>query len=159
MRVYRIDINPETEFLEVFFAGCSMRCEGCFNEKLWDSKIGERMYAQEMVDKIRPYFPIAKQIHLLGGEPLEQDHGQLKLFLSQLRSAISLFGEGRAIPIVLFTGKTFSEVPRDFMKMADYVKIGSYDKRLGESEETVLGFSLASANQLLFKTEENNAAV
>lgn len=119
--------------LDIFFAGCSIRCEGCHNEELWDSS-GNTKSPQELTELIDS--PLVKTVRLMGGEPQEQD---------DLLKLLQYIPQSKAV--WLFTGRT--EVDMAYYPYVDYIKLGGYE-RDSEGYEAE-GVQLASSNQKIIK--------
>jgi organic radical activating enzyme len=143
MRLARIQLRIPELYLEIYFQGCSGACPGCHNPELKDRQGGREVSWTRIYDECAEYRGIVKQLHIVGGEPEEQDREEMKKLLSEFK-----YQEWRQ-PIVYFTGKTLEEL--DEIPPADYIKTGPYDSGLPESKPTVLGFRLASSNQKLVK--------
>lgn len=139
--------------LELYFAGCHHNCPDCQNKELqvqsietcrWLTPIG---VCAELFD----YVGIAKQVHILGGEPLEQP-------VNAINELTFLLKELGFKNIILFTG---SIIPKEFITKSnkvfehvDYVKTGPYDKTKPNIEkipDTETGIILASTNQKIYK--------
>ena len=66
--------GPGVRFL-IFMQGCPMRCRYCHNADTWDPSGGERMTADELLDRAeryRSYWGTEGGITVSGGEPLMQ---------------------------------------------------------------------------------------
>ena len=73
----------------IFFAGCSVRCDFCFNKELWSG--GREMTPMEILS----FLSDSKWVALIGGEPMEQDWKELAMLIKLIR------GSGKNI--ILFT--------------------------------------------------------
>jgi anaerobic ribonucleoside-triphosphate reductase activating protein len=102
----------------IWTQGCSIRCPGCWNDKLWDFKGGSENTVEELVKKALQSGDSG--ITLLGGEPLDQPVATRKL--------IEACHE-QGLDIMLYTGFEESELNKcqlDCVKSADIVVIGRY---------------------------------
>ena len=80
----------------VWLQGCSIRCTGCCNPELFDPRRGTEVAATALVARI----PDAVEgITILGGEPFDQDLGEL------VRGA-----RARGKTVMVFTGYTLAEL-------------------------------------------------
>lgn len=157
LRYYKHQFVPFDRTLELYFVGCSHRCPGCQNEFLQDPDFEETrdVDAVEIVRELLEYVPIAKQVHILGGEPLEQDRTALVELLFLLK-------ETGFKNIVLFTGTTLDpeKVTKEdeLFRYVDFVKYGSYDASLPNYKKTPdekTGIVLATTNQKIIVPKEN----
>jgi anaerobic ribonucleoside-triphosphate reductase activating protein len=75
--------------VSLFVSGCTHRCEGCFNEVVWDFSYGEpftEAVESELLEALSPDFIAG--ITLLGGEPFEPENQRALLpFLKRVREA------------------------------------------------------------------------
>ncbi|WNV47276.1 anaerobic ribonucleoside-triphosphate reductase-activating protein [Klebsiella phage fENko-Kae01] len=64
-------INGEGVRCSLFVSGCSHGCVGCFNEKAWDYRSGQK-FSTETIEIIRSELskPHVSGLSLLGGDPL-----------------------------------------------------------------------------------------
>ena len=70
-RIKKFDIaNGDGIRTSIYFTGCPIHCEGCFNQELWDPNYGqeytEQTY-QEIKDSMNEHI---SGLSILGGEPL-----------------------------------------------------------------------------------------
>lgn len=135
--------------LEVYVAGCKEpHCEGCHNQDLWDFENGASLGAWE--DVLRTYATayggevnMVKNIWILGGEPLDQHHGQLLVMLMFLRDIF------RGAKVWLFTRREYDQIPQTIIQQCHYVKTGAYRRYLPPRDVVVDGnkLTLGSYNQ------------
>lgn len=154
---YKHQFVPLDRTLELYFSGCSLRCSGCHNSFLQErtSKNTREISVGDILCEIEDYVSIASQVHILGGEPLEQDHKALSLFLEELKK------KGFK-NIILFTGwdfpQSYLEKEWDLFKHCDYVKTGHYDENQLNTSKTLIPdsptFPLASKNQTFIKVNK-----
>ena len=151
---YKHQFVPLDRTLELYFSGCTMKCEGCHNQFLQERNESNTriVTVDDIIHEINDYTKIASQVHIVGGEPLEQDLRELKLLLQRMK--IIGFHD-----IILFTGKTLSEEfineNMDLFQYCDYLKIGHYDNTQLNIEKSLIpdapAFPLASKNQRFIK--------
>ena len=137
--------------LELYFQGCTIRCNGCQNSELWEKDSSHLVEVEDILDQIKDYVPIARVIHILGGEPMNQDYGTMTILLQKIRKMFSA-----KVPIYFFTGYTFTdEEVHDFYRFPQFryvnaVKVGNYKEdelNINKAIDPVLGIALASLNQ------------
>lgn len=152
MLYYKHQFVSVDRTLELYFVGCHLHCQGCHNEVLQKVTSNTKsMTPQEIANTLKDYISIANQVHILGGEPLEQPKEELV----QLFHILKQLGFKN---ITLFTGRTIN--PTRFKKSdsffgeLDYVKTGMYNEHclnISKEKEPLLGLILASTNQHLYK--------
>ena len=148
MRIAQINgtdtINGYGICCSIFFQGCTHHCDGCFNTSTWDFK-GGKEFTKELQDKFinackKPYI---SGISLLGGEPLQQPHDEIKAFLKRLKTLNK--------PIYVWTGSTFEELIdspyKDCLQYIDFLIDGKFDKNLQDFRLHLRG----SSNQRILK--------
>lgn len=139
--------------LELYFAGCHHNCQDCQNKELqiqsketctWVTPIG-------ICSTLFDYVNIAKQVHILGGEPLEQS-------VSAINELTYLLKEMGFKTIILFTGNTLTQEyickSNKVFEYVDYVKTGPYIKSLPNIDkipDKETGIVLATTNQKIYK--------
>ena len=151
---YKHEFVPNDMILELYFTGCSIRCKNCQNWFLQERTIDNtrEVEAEDILREVSDYVEISTQVHILGGEPLEQDKNDLISLLSGLKR----MGFKN---VVFFTGrridKDYIKENFDLFKYCDYVKGGEYDETLKEENgiQTEL-FPLATRNQYLIKVKD-----
>ena len=149
---------PLDRTLEIYFTGCSLRCPGCHNSFLQErtSENSRELSVGEILEELKDYVSISSQVHILGGEPLEQDQRALSLFLKGLR-------EMGFTNIILFTGwdfpQSYVEKEWELFKHCDYIKTGHYDENNLNHTKTLIpdgpSFPLASKNQTFIKVNKS----
>lgn len=146
--------NGEGVRCSVFFSGCNLHCEGCFNQKAWDFDYGSD-FTKELKNKILKYCEnsYVDGISILGGEPLDERNYQ------EVESLIKLFREkfGDSKDIWLWTGydiKTaFKRAElKDIFLNVDYIVEGPFKKDLADATLKWRG----SSNQNVFKRAKGN---
>ena len=149
---------PTDRTLELYFTGCSIRCNNCQNYFLQErNKENTRIITvQDLISELQDYPSITKQVHILGGEPLEQNLEVLSNLLKELRKM-------KFQNIILFTGYnlTNQDVKEKMFlfQYCDYIKTGNYDESQLNKEKTLISdgpsFPLASKNQTFIKINTN----
>ena len=70
-KIKKFDIaNGDGVRTSIYFTGCPIHCEGCFNQELWDPNYGEEYTEQtyqEIKDSMNEHI---SGLSILGGEPL-----------------------------------------------------------------------------------------
>jgi anaerobic ribonucleoside-triphosphate reductase activating protein len=111
--------GPGNRFV-IWFQGCSLRCEGCWNKELWPFEDNLLFTPCDILEKIRETKGI-EGVTFLGGEPLDQAENLLIL-------AKMLKSDGYSI--MLYTGYAEPEisgtVKEDVFSMSDIVVSGRY---------------------------------
>lgn len=146
MNIAKIDYNPDTDSLEVFLSGCRIRCKGCHNEGLWSFDRGQEWRSMQGLLAQ----PNVHRVMVMGGEPLDQDMGQLCAMLEYLQEHYS--------EVWVFTGHDY--VHPAVVDMVDYMKCGHYiEGSTPESWTHPSGFiiTLASSNQFIIKGDRARA--
>lgn len=141
---------PKDRTLELYFTGCSIKCKNCQNYFLQErNEENTRIISvQQLISELQDYPSITRQIHILGGEPLEQNLEVLSDLLKELRKM-------KFQNIILFTGYNINtQYVKEKMflfQYCDYVKTGNYDESQLNIEKTLIpggpAFPLASKNQ------------
>lgn len=116
--------GSEKPAFTIWFSGCSQRCEGCYNQKLWNPEAGKK----HDVDTI--LFVVAKQheycgvddIVFLGGEPMEQDSTCLTELARKLDNA--------GFRVWMYTSWDIDEIPAAVKKHMYTIKCGKYEESL-----------------------------
>jgi anaerobic ribonucleoside-triphosphate reductase activating protein len=129
-----IDV-PDEIAVAIYFAGCSIRCKGCQNPELLDSKSGKEMTIEEVLAKTSNH-PLAKYVVFLGGEPTDQ-----------MDFLIELCRKLKNLKKAMYTGREFENLPLSLTTLLDYVVCGPYRIDLST------GGRIASSNQREFRKE------
>lgn len=114
--------GTENAAFTIWFSGCTQKCEGCYNPRLWNKNAG-REYRSETV-----IFTICKEcertdikdVVLLGGEPMEQDVTGLQNLVSKLKR--------NGFNIWMYTGWEFDDIPAQIKGYLYTIKCGRYDQ-------------------------------
>jgi len=134
----------ENYALEIYFSGCYQLCEDCHNPELQDFNLGtsQELWIEKISDKISEFDSVIKNIWLLGGEPLDNNHFDILNFISKLPNNKEIW---------LFTSYSFDGVPQKFKDACNYIKCGKYVKELKTDKNVWYGVNLATSNQKIFK--------
>jgi anaerobic ribonucleoside-triphosphate reductase activating protein len=93
--------GPGTRFT-IWFQGCSLGCEGCFNPETHSSKPNLLISVDELIAQIISLDDKIEGISISGGEPFQQQEELLKLVMG-IRKQTDL-------SILLFSGLTIDEI-------------------------------------------------
>lgn len=153
---YKHQFVPSDRTLELYFTGCSLKCPNCQNEFLQERKDDNtrEVSFKDILKELEDYKGITKQVHILGGEPLEQNLEELGLLLKGLKEDLELPN------IIFFTGW---DLPSSFIKShkflfqhCSFIKTGHYDENQKNRDKTLLPgmpFPLATTNQSFVKVD------
>ena len=151
MTYYKHQFVASDRTLELYFVGCPIKCSGCHNYSLQECSSDTRYVTPETIcNELIDYVTIAKQVHILGGEPTIQPQEQMIILLDKLH-------EMGFHDVVFFTGYTPSEHQvrnHPVLSRADYVKIGNYDStkpNIDKIPDPLTGIVLATTNQRIIK--------
>ena len=106
----------------VWFQGCTIRCDNCWNDELWSFKGGRKMDAEEIISYVK--LNNDSGLTLLGGEPLDQAKSVLKLIQT---------AHSNNIDVMLYTGYELDEltgVRKQCISLADIAIYGRYKHEL-----------------------------
>lgn len=113
--------GPGKRFV-VWFQGCSLACDGCWNQDMWSFKAKSLLSKEQLLAQILDA-PEIQGVTFLGGEPLHQAEN-LWWLMRQIRKKSNL-------TIFLFTGYEQYELERfrylsNIHELCDMVAIGRY---------------------------------
>lgn len=92
--------GPGKRFV-IWFQGCELACEGCWNQEMWSFKRNQLIHRKQLLEEII-HTPNINGVSFLGGEPLHQSDNLWWLFEKiRTNSNLTLF---------LFTGYEESEL-------------------------------------------------
>lgn len=140
MNILTTEYSLAHKALEVYVAGCNPpHCPGCHNPEGWafDQGTPWKEALPSLLFKAQAFSRLVRNIWVLGGEPLDQDHSELCEFLVKMR------GTGKTLWV--FTRYTEDLIPDWLLKTADYIKTGPYKENLNSVVQH--GIRLASSNQ------------
>lgn len=135
------DTNGEGFSIGIFFSGCSRspKCKQCHNPSLWKKNPHLSCPTSDIIKKVRSHGYLFTHVVLLGGEPLDQHHGELYTLISELHKAGYI--------VWMYTGLEESEIPPTFLATVDVIVTGPFIPELQTN-----GFP-ASANQKVIRRE------
>ncbi len=108
----------------IWFSGCSQKCPGCYNQKLWDAKSGKEHDSDTVLMAMCSQCEKTgiDEVVLLGGEPMEQDSTHLINLVSKLHR----YG----YKIWMYTSWDIDDIPVDIKQYLYVIKCGRYDESL-----------------------------
>ena len=83
------------------------------------------------------------RIEIFGGEPNDQNHNELELFLRDLKTLNK--------EIWLFTRYDLKDCPKFELELCDYIKCGKYIPHLSCDNNIQYNLTLATTNQKIYK--------
>lgn len=96
----------------VFFSGCTLKCQGCFNKDIQDFKYGHKFTFRTLDLLVSDAFDDhVDGICILGGEPFDQDLNMLLRIVMELYYKVSK-------PIHIWSGYRLEKLLQDPMKTA-----------------------------------------
>lgn len=116
--------GSEKPCFTIWFSGCSQRCSGCYNERLWDVNAGKPHTVQGVlfaVFKQREYTGV-DDVVLLGGEPMEQD-------VTDLTNLVTKLSDG-GMRVWMYTSWDINDIPAAIKSKMYTIKCGRYDESL-----------------------------
>jgi len=135
--------GPGCRFV-IWVQGCSIRCSGCWNQKMWSFQKRNEITIQSLLKKISKETEHIEGITLLGGEPLDQYEEVVSLLVACRNINLST---------MVFTGYEMNEIyDKGFNKILNYSDIlitGRYEKKkrtinhqwIGSTNQNVLFLS------------------
>jgi anaerobic ribonucleoside-triphosphate reductase activating protein len=102
----------------LWLQGCSIQCEGCWNDELWSFSGGRKMSSEEIIQILQNNTDVG--LTLLGGEPLDQAPAVLELIENCHTSGFD---------VMLYTGyelEELSKVQKQCVEQSDIVIHGRY---------------------------------
>ena len=102
----------------LWLQGCSIQCEGCWNDELWSFSGGKKMSSDEIIQILQNNTDGG--LTLLGGEPLDQAPAVLELIEKCHKSGFD---------VMLYTGyelEELSKVQKQCAEQSDIVIHGRY---------------------------------
>jgi len=147
MRIAGTEFNLNRKCLEIYLSGCKApRCPGCHNPELWDFMVGSDFYLWYPKFQRELESGMVEEVWILGGEPQDQNIDDLVQLLEELKDF------KKDLDIALFT--RYVTIHERLVPHLSYVKIGEFDKQLGERYDQTLGITLASNNQQVINLKE-----
>jgi anaerobic ribonucleoside-triphosphate reductase activating protein len=135
--------------LGIWMQGCSIHCNGCINQSLWDKKKGKVVPVLSVYELIIDICHDYNGITITGGEPFDQ-YPQLMAFCMLIKRKTNL-------NILCYSGYYLSELENKFHDKAfyqciDYLIEGRFEKRR-PTENMMKG----SENQSIYRFSECKA--
>ena len=109
----------------IWVQGCSLGCEGCWNDDLWPFEGGYETNVRDIIDSIDT--EEVEGLTLLGGEPLQQPKATLRL-IEEARSA--------GLTTMLYTGFEPHELggaASEALLLSDIAVVGRYEQSRRDS--------------------------
>ena len=108
----------------MWFSGCSQKCPGCYNQKLWDVHSGIEHDVKSVIMTIcRECENLdINDVVLLGGEPMEQNADDLLTLVQKLK--------GYGYKIWMYTSWEFDNITASIKSCLYTIKCGKYDESL-----------------------------
>lgn len=147
MNILATQYSLSTKSLDIYLAGCAgPHCEQCHNPESWDFNQGtswEELW-YEIEKKVTFSDKLVDRLFIMGGEPLDQDPGELEKLLQKCHNLKK--------EVWLFTGKSdYKWFPFDSKLLCHYIKIGPYDPENKVDDYYCYGIKLASSNQKILR--------
>ncbi len=147
MNIAATQYSGKYRALEIYVSGCKgPHCPGCHNSDIQTFDCGTKFdedMAKFILTKIHLFDNMIDRIWILGGEPLDQDTGDLSyLFEMLIRTGKEIW---------LFTRYDLREIPEFILAKCSYVKSGRYDETMVIEEKEMYGVTLGSSNQTIYK--------
>jgi len=141
--------GPGKRFV-VWFQGCSLACNGCWNQEMWSFKDNILMSREDLLNQILNTRDI-QGVTFLGGEPLHQADN-LWWLIDQIRANSDL-------TIFLYTGYEEDELVKldqlsSIHELCDMVAIGRYQSSKRNINQQWVG----SDNQIIMYPENSREA-
>lgn len=142
--------GPGERFV-VWFQGCKLACEGCWNHDMWSFKNKLLVHKEHLLENIL-HSPSINGVSFLGGEPLHQSDN-LWWLIRQIR-------EHSNLTIFLFTGFEKDELSRDnhwqkIHELCDIIALGRYQKERRNTNQQWIG----SNNQKIIYPEGSRESI
>lgn len=157
LRIAGTEVNIDHSAFEVYVTGCTRGCPGCHNPELQGFGGGMKWthWYRQNQGKLKD-LPLMN-VWILGGDLLCQyDESDVVEFLKYLRRTVP---EGTKL--WLWTGGEFSEVPKSYLPLFDYIKSGPYREGLPhlmwDYDIKYPLLELASDNQMLHRKKKDGS--
>lgn len=116
-------VNGEGCGLTIFISGCTFKCEGCYNEAVWDFNSGQPFtieVLERFLDDLDNEY--IDHVSILGGEPLHpNNHNEVMLLCKIIKARY------KYMPIWCWTGYKFTRTLQNGIgKYLDVVIDGKY---------------------------------
>jgi anaerobic ribonucleoside-triphosphate reductase activating protein len=151
MNILATQYTLSLKSLDIYVSGCSgnPHCEGCHNPESWNFNLGQEYnneyFKKYIYDKCIEFNDIIKNIMIFGGEPLDNNHEDLRVMLHDIKMNL------QDIPIWLFTRYDIDAVPNFVKEYCDYIKCGRYLPEQKTEDNIQYNIKLATSNQKIYK--------
>ncbi len=141
----------------IWVQGCSLHCEGCINQSVWDKEKGKEVPVLWIYDMIKHMGNEYDGITITGGEPFEQ-YPQLMAFATLIKRKTNLH-------ILCYSGFYLNELEsmfpdKVFYQCIDYLIDGRYQQGnssenslKGSENQTIYSFTNAKASKIELVTK------
>lgn len=161
---YPVYTSTNTVALEIYLSGCNAdpHCNGCHSPHTWDFDKGQDIndddVMRRIVDDIQEKYDKGNidSICILGGEPLDNDLGDLIVFMQILNHK---FPRLKFWMYTHYDELLIRNKFRDILHYFDYIKVGAFDiDEIDDNLEpdSLTGVRLATPNQYFIKGERND---
>lgn len=114
---------PEKQFV-IWLQGCRIRCEGCWNDKMWSFQKKTHIEIENLIEQIIKIENI-KGVTFLGGEPFDQIN-ELLYFVEEIKN--------RELGVTIYTGYEKNElqtkIAKKILQYTDILISGRYIEAL-----------------------------
>ena len=138
--------------LVIWFQGCALACQGCWNKSMWSFKENQLIHREQLLAQILAT-PQIRGVTLLGGEPLHQaDNIWWLLAQIKQRSNLTTF---------LFTGFEMAELEalgftERVENLCDIIVVGRYDEKFRNINQQWIGSDNQQVIFPKYSKEPNN---
>jgi anaerobic ribonucleoside-triphosphate reductase activating protein len=118
--------EPKTgiKIIQIWTQGCTNKCEGCHSSDTWDIELGQQMTPEQIINEINFIGGFnAKEIHILGGEPLQQAKATI-----QLITRLKQYLDAKIKLLTGYTEQTIKTQYPELYNLCDIINTGRYDK-------------------------------
>ncbi len=141
----------------IWVQGCSIRCNGCWNEEMWNFETKQKFSVNELINRILKEKEFIEGVTILGGEPFNQYNELFELSKQIFENKLSL---------ILYTGYEKKELEnKNYLVILNYADIlisGRYNENyrnmqlglIGSSNQTIDFYSNRYCMNDLAKTNE-----
>ena len=152
LNINYIEYSIATKSLDIFFAGCNKRCEGCCNPELMSFENGTDYveWLPQIDHYLEEYKLLIERVFLVGGSPNHQSLEDMEVFMEGLYRRCH-----PNVKIYAFCGEEIQEVNNVLKKYCDYIKTGSFIPALIIDSNIQHGIKLATSNQKILTKGED----
>jgi len=102
---------------DIFFSGCSIKCQGCSNPDLWDSSYGSNIESEDLIKLLEENIDWCDYICYLGGEPTDQIDAVIE---------IAKWAHSKGKKNWIYTGHIISSLRCDLKDLMDVIVDGPF---------------------------------